>query len=328
MRQHVTVVEVRSLSYTGTTYSNLLLGCHERAFTVGPPRRVIEMLEDPGQDGSAACLVHGTKCGFWPRFFKTYDRGGNLFVQLAEATGRDVFVINNAFGGPHVDRHLDHPEIDHRVLRVVRDGRAVVSSYMKYFEGKDVWDAVTGWFARSARRFAYDPANPDELSMRYEDIAEDPIGFLNRAGEYLGLTYDQKSYRYWEYEHHMTTGNGGPLNMIRRFSGERFVGPDAEYQEERYQKLLEQPARSLIDERWKKVFSRRDRLVFDFFVGDINQQWGYERDEFGLAEIVSFITDFEASGLSLEEIDPLPAFRSDMREVVSRLISGGTPVHA
>ena len=99
MASTVTVVRITSLSYTGTTWINLLLGCHERAFALGPPDRVVNLLHDAPDDAGDACRIHAGDCRFWPGFFARHDRTANFYLELAEASGKNVIVINNAIPG-------------------------------------------------------------------------------------------------------------------------------------------------------------------------------------------------------------------------------------
>ncbi|NNL64972.1 MAG: hypothetical protein HKP30_01890, partial [Myxococcales bacterium] len=82
----VHVVKVLSPSYTGTTWLNLVLGGHARAFTIGPPDRVWQLREQGFDD---ACRVHAADCPFWPAFFRAYRPGENFYLQLAAFSGRD-----------------------------------------------------------------------------------------------------------------------------------------------------------------------------------------------------------------------------------------------
>ncbi len=304
MSSPITLIEIRSLSFTGSTFINLLLGCHPRAFTLGPPKRVLDMLDNPDDQGDRACLVHHAKCDFWPAFFKAHNPDENFFLQLANASGASHIIINNPYGGETVNKHLDHPMIERKRIKIVRDARAVITSYLKYNPDCPPFDAITKWFITPATRFDYDPTNPDELCAKYEDIATDPDSFLKRASAFTGLDYPDNACKYWEHEHHMTTGNGGPLSTINRFKGTKFAGPDSEYREQRYQQLLQNPHRPLIDERWRDVFTPRDRFVFDLFAGHINEHWGYERDTFPLSTVNTFLKDLASSGENLSDIAP------------------------
>ena len=138
MSRIVRVVVVRSLSFTGTTWLNLVLGSHPRAFTLGPPDRVMNLPPDAAAD---ACRVHGERCAFWTDFFRQRHADANFFVQLAEFADRDVIVINNPL--PHgAAQALDHPQIETRPIHMIRDGRAIAASYRRKYPDTPFLDAV------------------------------------------------------------------------------------------------------------------------------------------------------------------------------------------
>ena len=81
----VRVVVINSLSYSGTTWLNAVLGSHRDAFALGPAHRVWEMRHKGWEE---ACLIHGKSCPFWPKFHLEYDERDNFFTQLAKASGK------------------------------------------------------------------------------------------------------------------------------------------------------------------------------------------------------------------------------------------------
>ncbi len=288
MQTPVTVVIIRSPSYSGTTWINILLGCHEDAFALGPANRVLSMLEDPSDTGDKACRVHGETCTFWPQFFKNYDRSGNFYVQLAAATGKRVIVTNNPYTGEAASAHLDHPQVKTRYVNVVRDGRAIVASYLKYHPEADLLETVRDWFAPFAETLPFDPDNHADLSVTYESVVSDQKSFIEAAGSFLGLQYPERFFRFWEFEHHAAAGNPGPLGTIRRHLGRPFAGVDTEESERRYQQLLSDPQTPRLDASWESELGRRDRLIFDHFAGATNERWGYRRDRFNVSEVREF----------------------------------------
>jgi len=48
----VTVVLIESISYTGTTWINFVLGSHERALPLGPADRALQNVDEPAQERS------------------------------------------------------------------------------------------------------------------------------------------------------------------------------------------------------------------------------------------------------------------------------------
>ena len=142
MSRPVTVVVVNSLSYTGTTWLNLVLGSHPRTFTIGPPDRVYNLLKQQTIDQPVdACRVHGPECEFWQGFCDRYLATENYFIQLAEYAKRDVLVINNPIpNGAGLE--LEHPSIVLKPIQFIRDGRAVAASYRRKHPNESFFDGV------------------------------------------------------------------------------------------------------------------------------------------------------------------------------------------
>jgi len=61
IEDRLTIVHIISVSYSGSTWLNLLLGAHSRAFSIGE----MTVLR---RTGRAICKLHGDGCPFWSRF--------------------------------------------------------------------------------------------------------------------------------------------------------------------------------------------------------------------------------------------------------------------
>lgn len=280
----VTVVLLESLSYSGTTWLNLVLGCHDRALAIGPADR-IQKLDDP----SKACLVHGGSCEFWPAFLERYDRSSNFFTQLAEYSGRDFIVTNNLVP-TGMARELRHPRILVKRIRMVRDGRALMLSWLRNFGSmdKNVFDAIDEFVLPGMRDFRWDPLSSSELWLRYEQVVQQPHQWLATIGEFLGLDYSPDALRFWEHELHPVTGNQGTISLIKFAQGipvREFA--NRSFYETEIRRLSS--GNCFNADRWKNEITRGERFVFDLCCGDYNESFGYERDQFGLEEIHKFM---------------------------------------
>lgn len=288
MDQPVTIVFVRSLSYTGTTWLNLVLGGHERAFVLGPADQAWNERAGGWRD---RCRVHGGTCAFWPAFGQRYDPQGNFFVQLAEASGRDVIVTNNLVPNG-AGRELSHPRLVVKPIQFVRDGRAIAASYARKFPEKSFLDAVQ-WMKPSFSTFRFDRDDPDLLCLRYEDVLADQDALLERAGAWLGLEYDRSALEYWRWDHHPAAGNMGTNMMLRLAQGlDAGGGKDAGFYREQFERL-QRGEGVFRDERWKEELSRRDLFVFDHLCGTDNERFGYERDRFTVTEMETFARELD-----------------------------------
>lgn len=282
----INVIVIHSFSFTGTTWINTLLGCHKRAFALGPPDRVMNLCDSERDD---ACRVHGRNCSFWSRFFEKHTKKENFFLQLAQFANKDFLIINNPIVSGLADKALNSPDILLKHIYVVRDGRAVCASYCRHHPEIDFYDVVKDWFRPSALNLSFDPTSPDILSVRYEDVVKDQKAFIRDIGQFIGLKYPQNFYKFWEFNHHITAGNAGTIRMISRFqNGKQFGSKNRDFYEGEYQKLKEQPEKPIVDERWKDELGERELFIFDYFCGTVNEKWGYTRDRFNVSQMECF----------------------------------------
>jgi hypothetical protein len=308
MDKPVTVIVIESLSYTGTTWLNYVLGSHPEVFSLGPADRPFAL---PHDQAHAACRVHGEKCPFWPRFYETWTEGKNFFVHLAETSSQDIIVTNNPLP-TGAGTALDHPQVVVKRIRFVRDGRAVAESFNRKYPDRSFFDVVRDWLAPSFNNFAFDPADPDTLCLRYEDVLADQPGMLETVGGFIGLGYDESALRFWEHEHHPAAGNSGPIMMIRKHQGEPLpkAARDKAFYEDQYRKTIENPNHRFESNTWHERLSPRERFIFDIVSGEKNASLGYERDRFTLDEVRQFSREFDlAMGLPTDA-EPEPAAKT------------------
>lgn len=270
------------MSYTGTTWINLLLGCHEDTFALGPPDRFYE-LNDKSQ-AAKLCLVHGESCPLWPAFCERYDREQNFLVQIAEVVKKRSFIINN----PIMDgfgRELDGPGIEVLPVFVVRDGRAVTASYARHFS-VSFEDALADWYAPAIGGLLETMKAKNDLVLRYEDVLESPVRQLQQIGDWLGITYSERLRDYWLWKHHPIMANQGTVAMLRLHEGIPLMNfRGREFYEEQFKTLNENPSQSFADDRWKTDLTPRERFLFDHYCGSGNAQMGYSRDTFNASEV-------------------------------------------
>lgn len=272
--QPITIVNLFSISYTGTTWINTVLGSHPRAFALGPPDRFLDLWKTAPEK---LCLLRGAESPFWPAFCKRYDPRENFFVQLAEFSGKDIIVINNP-----VPTRMGLQLADHRLrlrsVRVVRDGRAVTASFARKFS-KPFGESLRDWFAPALATFPWTIDDADTAHLRYEDMIEAPLGELRRLGRFIGLTYDASSLRYWEHTHHPISGNQGMFAMMRFYQGLPVPKFESrEYYEELVRRGVETSGMPIRDERWREQVTEQDLYTFDRRSGADNARVGYPRD--------------------------------------------------
>ena len=162
------------------------------------------------------------------------------------------------------------PSFDVKVIRLIRDGRAVALTYTAPAEyadatSQDLRGGGSGGrrdderlsMAQAARQWrrcneeaehALARLAPERWTqIRYEELCSDPDATLDRLFTFLGLDPARRVRDFRSVEHHVL-GNGmrlDPTSDIR------------------------------LDERWKSVLTRRDLAAFDRTAGRMNREYGY-----------------------------------------------------
>jgi hypothetical protein len=283
----IKVLNIQTLSYSGTTWMNLLLGSHNEAMAFGPPHRAWG-LRDKRFEG--ACLIHGKDCGFWNKFGETWDGNENFFV----ASGKSIFLMDNA-PQDFINESMTHPDVQLLHGRYVRDGRAITASFARKMKTKGISYLPSimpdSWFYHSFQGIPLLATlkSQEHMVVHYEDAVSDQEKFLTTAGDFLGIEYTADSYRFWEWDHHLTSGNYGPVAMTRLHQG-LTVGnfESADVYRAQLERLKSDPAAAFNDERWRDQLTREELFWFDQLLGGKNEQLGYDRDVFTQEEIETF----------------------------------------
>lgn len=286
MGTKVVVVVIRSLSYTGTTWLNTVLGCHPNAMALGPADRLWKAAQ--GNDIGPLCLIHRPRCEFWDGFLAQFSKDKNLFAEVARYCGKSVLITNNLIP-TGAGTQLDHPEIETRHIQLARDGRAVAASYSRKFADKSFAEALTGFLQPSLHHFPFDPANPTSLAVRYEDLMADQLGQLHRIGTFLGIEYQPSALRFWEWRHHLVHGNPGFAATLRM--GEGLPVDDFEdlrFYRAQFERMRQEGPQAFHDDRAVPKLSRLNLYLFDLIAGADNARLGYPRDRFTETEIKAF----------------------------------------
>lgn len=276
----LTVVNVVAVSYSGSTWLNLVLGSHSQAFSVGEMDQIRKYQR-------VRCTVHGDDCATW----KDFDMHSpvNPFVQLHELTGKKVFVVNN------VRRFLPdqkHPRIRSRFIWVIRDGRAVMASALRKYPHLSNWRAARDWARSLRKKKQLLRRQPPEsrLTVHYERLQQDQPKYVARMCEHCGLDYEPSMIEFWNRMHCFIGGNWGPLYQLAQAQGitlPRKEGSMIKVKPKDDRSLYKtQDPGAFRDERWKTDLTDRQLKIFALAAGRLNVSLGYPRstDRRGLLE--------------------------------------------
>lgn len=205
----------------------------------------------------------------WPGFkARAQSANAALARVLCDLTGRSV-AVDSSKVATRLKFLLQNPDLDVRVVRVVRDGRAVALTHLdpaRYADAAD--ERLRGGGSggnRTSERLAMTAAarewrrsneEADSLlrrlprerwvEVRYEAVCADPQQALRPAFECIGVDPDAPVSL--KAASHHVVGNGMRLDTTREIR---------------------------LDERWKKALAPADLDTFDRVAGDYNRRLGY-----------------------------------------------------
>jgi hypothetical protein len=208
--------------------------------------------------------------GVWRGHLKnTQKRNCALLDTLCQITGATT-VVDSSKVGIRLKYLLRNREIDVRVVRLIRDGRAVSLTYKDPYnfadaknpalraggsggdrdrEKKNIRDAAYEW-RRSNEEAELAVArlkNDRYIEIRYEDLCLSTDLTLKGIYRFLGVS-SAAVYRDFRAKPQHVIGNGMRLDTTSQIQ---------------------------LDERWKTSLSEEDRALFDTVAGTLNRKYGY-----------------------------------------------------
>jgi hypothetical protein len=200
----------------------------------------------------------------------TQERNLALVESLHEVTSAKVIVDSSKLA-LRLKYLLRNPGLDVKVIRTIRDGRAVALTYTDDWKFADATNPEErgggfGEYYEPPRRSMKDAAEEWKRSneasdcliaqlpksqwtqVRYEDLCTDLEGTLRRLSTFLGLDPDKVNLNFRSKPQHVI-GNGMRMDTTSEVR---------------------------VDERWKTHLSPDDLKVFDQVAGDLNRSYGYE----------------------------------------------------
>jgi hypothetical protein len=198
-----------------------------------------------------------------------HQRNAELVATLCRMSGA-MMVVDSSKLAVRLKFLLRNPELDVKVVRLVRDGRGVSLTYMDPSRFADAADPAsrgggTGLarpapavsMAEAAREWRRSNEEAERLlagldrrrwlRIRYEDLCSDPRGTLAGVFEFLGVEPAKWRPDFRCLKYHVI-GNGMRLDATSRI---------------------------LLDDRWRTVLTDADLRQFDRVAGQMNRRCGY-----------------------------------------------------
>jgi hypothetical protein len=199
-----------------------------------------------------------------PADFKTI--GSAVYMHYARRRGKKRrWGDKNNFFLNHIDK-LDNLFPEAKFLHIVRDGRDVACSYRDLVQTKglyapDLPSSVCGaaihWRINLNKiQKSFTKIRPDRvLTVRYEDLVQEPREILEQICSFLGLEFDNRMLLFSE------------INTRENLEPDVFMS---------WKALTKQPVTTARVGRWKREMFQEDQLLFEFLAKNTLTAYAYE----------------------------------------------------
>lgn len=274
MSHQVKLVVIVSPGHSGQTWLSLLIGSHSQALALGEVDVLYGM-----KNVDRVCMLCGEGCEFWNAFNSSWPREKNIFTALSDFSGRPILSISKM---EKFRDHLAHDRLRLKLIRLVRDGRAVTASYLRKYPAWGYEEIVKKWVASSTEHDHFFLQIPpgDRIRVSYEKLVEDTTATIRNICLFIGVKYEDTMVEYWKTKHHIVDGNRGTFSFVQRHFGLESNPGDKTF-------YTNQDPSSFNDERWKNELSPYQLYQFQKIGGEFNERYGYTPSEGtgGLSEV-------------------------------------------
>lgn len=248
------------LACAGTSYREVRSRYAQRL--LGPMHRgkLLESIRD---------IALGMSSSWRRKLPDIHRRNAALVSAIAEIAGAKIIVDSSKIA-VRLKYLLRNPDLDVKVIRLIRDGRGVALTYTDPAGFADAKDPTlrgggTGGDREKERlpmaRAAYEWRRNNEeaehvlrgldksrwIEVRYEELCKETEKTLGRLFEFLGLDPGKRTQDFRSAENHVV-GNGMRLDTTSEIR---------------------------LDERWRSVLSEEELRSFACEVGKMNEHYGY-----------------------------------------------------
>lgn len=296
------VVFILGIGRSGSTLLDLMLGSHPQGFSLGEISKLPQLVNQGKRN--LAALEEST---FWidnfneaelkrlaagisnhrlnkyiplkiERFIRELvgkDDILNPYTILIEKTKTQILVDSSKYfswvSQQLKNREFQEGAIDAYVIRMVRDGRAVVNSYSRIYKNKTISEICQKWVKlfKEQQDFYDKFSGGQKMLVRYEKLATKPEEVLTNICRLLGIEFFPDMIEFWKQEHHHIVGSRGTNALIRKYRGLKQKGVEkihGSYYEELGLQIK-------LDLRWKHELSAENLAIFNSLAGELNKSY-------------------------------------------------------
>lgn len=158
------------------------------------------------------------------------------------------------------------------LIHLIRDGRAVLNSYLRWDKTMTVEKFSERWTRLLKEDQQYYHQFPAERKMivRYEELATNPEATLQKICDMVQIDYDPDMINYWKHDHYGICGNFGTRSMLAKYKGQKTDSEVKEVHGDYYEK---QGFKIKLDLRWKNELEPQKVEQFYQLIGDLNKPY-------------------------------------------------------
>lgn len=203
------------------------------------------------------------------RFPRIQELNRVLIESICDLTGKKI-IVDSSKVGLRLKFLLRNPALEVKVIRLIRDGRAVAMTYTNPARFADASDPTLRGggmggqreserltMAQAAREWKRSNEEAEALlknlnpsrwiEVRYETLCAQTDGTLRKLFEFIGVNSDYKLAGFRSISHHII-GNGMRLDTAEGIK---------------------------LDDRWRESLTKGELEAFDLMAGEMNRRLGY-----------------------------------------------------
>ncbi|MBZ0120962.1 MAG: sulfotransferase [Sandaracinaceae bacterium] len=270
-RRCTLAVGICGAGHSGSTLLGLVLGSHSSCFYAGEAKKSRFVGDASKPLRKRVCKICGEDCAIWSRFVPPGEP--DLYEALARLTGKPVIVDSTKDVEWIRSRREQSPR--HRLLYLVRDGRAVINSRARKYKRHDARELVDEWIEQIEATEALVAAAPQEtLRVRYEQLATEPEATVREVCAFLELPFEPEMLRYEAHAHHPLGGNTGTQSVVARVASTLRTLAEVPERSRTYYESIRGGFR--LDLRWKEELSPELLRLFEERAGSLNEPFRWE----------------------------------------------------
>lgn len=294
------VVFILGIGRSGSTMLDLMLGSHSQGFSLGEISKLPQIYRrtpsptafcptgtfwaDHFSDADAQQLALGLsgrrlhariplKVERRLRELTRQDAVLNPYTLLAKRIQKQILIDSSKYpdwvSQRLTAREFRQDKLQAYVIHAVRDGRAVLNSYLRAYPDLTVDQVSRRWLKnlQDCNRL-YQTLPPERrLQVRYEVLATDPNATMQQVCRFLNIEFEPTMVEYWKHDHFYIAGSRSARALMARYRQQPVPTNNRAVHGDYYVNL---GLTIRLDQRWRQELTAEKVKQFYDIVGDRN----------------------------------------------------------